>query len=143
GRSTPLSGSLSYAPKEATPKNLDRPESLASYNTPQNLTGVSRPPDDGNVRSIVPPVQSAQPARSLQQVQASRTAAYNASPTGAAVNAPAPIMPANLGAGVRPVIPPGAPQQVQPDRLNMQTLNAQDRLAQLTNNGPGWSQIKN
>src|ERR1700743_1703002 len=56
GESTPITGSLLRAPQEAIPKNKDNPSSY---------TGVSMPPDGGNVSSIESPMRHVQPA--LQQ----------------------------------------------------------------------------
>ena len=74
GQSTPLTGTLAAAPSQAVAKNQDTAQGRTAYNTPQQspigglataarpyATGVSRPPDDGAVRSISPaaPVQPA------------------------------------------------------------------------------------
>jgi hypothetical protein len=80
----------------------------------------------------------------LAATQQLRQQAYNASPVAAAVNAPAPLMPGSVnGTSLQPAIPAASPQQVQPDALNMQTQQAQQKLTDLQNQPYGGSQIKN
>ena len=72
GVSTPQTGSLNYAPLHDTAKNMDTPAGRAQYSTSPigalgqpYATGTSRPPDNGDVRTISPavqPVGSVQPA---------------------------------------------------------------------------------
>lgn len=173
GRSTPLSGSLSYAPKEAVAKNLDTAAGRQSYNSPIGglATGVSNPPDNGNVRSIVSPTQSVQPARpvqqaqpmqsaqqvrpqGLQQVQAARVQAYNNSAAPAqyaASQSPVSTDPLNPdpSASLRPggtssAIMPIRPQGAPTQVQGPSALDtAQSRLNTLTSTGSGVSQIKN
>lgn len=132
GQSTPLTGTLARAPLQAVAKNLDKPESMGSYNTPQNLTGVSTPPDDGNVRSIVSP-QSVQPAQGIRPAQPIQPAQQ------VRPNLMSPNRSALVGPGTTtPVVSPVLPAQAPPSQLNL----AQNRLNTLTS-APGISGIKN
>lgn len=176
GRSTPLTGTLSYAPTQAVAKNRDTAEGQRAYSSPISSrldignadprrsvqldtrnaipgqaqitpasqaynTGVSNPPDGGAVTSIS---QAASPVQPLQQVQAARQNSYNASPAGQAANAVQPVMPAQIGTGgAQPVLPAGQARQVQPDALNMRTMQDQNSLAALTAQKSGGSQIQN
>lgn len=115
---------------------------------PQNVTQALRP---GIARTLAagmgngPAVpQAPLNNQGLAATQQLRQQAYSASPVAAAVNAPAPLMPANMGGtNLQPSLPAGNPQQVVPDRLNMQTQQDQQKLGQLQAAPTGGRQINN
>lgn len=139
GQSTPLTGNLAAAPRQAIAKNLDTALGRQAYNTQSpigGLTGTSNPPDGGNVRSIVNPVQpaqSAQPAQATQPLQPLRQPLQQSTvmnPGRSALVSPG---------STTPVVSPALPAQAPPSQLDL----AQNRLNTLTSTGPGVSQIKN
>lgn len=124
GQSTPRTGNLAMAPQQAVPKNRD---TGTGYNT-----GVSNPPNGGNVNSIASPAQEGQtPASRFSQLM---------------TRPQAPAMP-NAVQGTLNSMMPSLPQAAQPsvqgDPLNMQTQRDQSRLAMLKQTGSGVSQIQN
>jgi hypothetical protein len=107
GQSTPRTGSLDYAPREAVPKNLDTQMGRTSYN-------------------VQPAAQPIQPAQSLQQVQSLR---QNGSPVAAAGNPSQPASTGTTASGLRTVIkdlngtPAGSPlSMLQPAGGSMSPL---------------------
>jgi hypothetical protein len=107
GVSTPLTGTLAAAPSQAVAKNMDTASGRQAYNTPQQspigglATGVSNPPNGGDVNSIVNPVQPA-PIAARTAVQPANTGRFGVQQVQPAVS------PTNMG--LPPAVTP-APYQ--------------------------------